>query len=59
MIGLGVILGKPTGLSTKMWTGEYTAIDLFFELVPVLNLIPGTKLTIEGGVGLRFFFQET
>ena len=26
-IGLGVILGEPTGLSAKFWTGERTAVD--------------------------------
>ena len=25
--GLGLILGEPTGLSAKIWTGEHTAID--------------------------------
>ncbi len=25
--GLGLILGQPTGLSAKIWTGEHTAID--------------------------------
>ena len=124
-IGLGVILGEPTGLSAKMWTSENTAvdaalawsfvgngfihvhadilmhsfsievdqgslpvyfgigakldlasnlglgvripfglaylfesapIDLFIELVPILNLIPGTKFSVEGGIGVRYFF---
>jgi hypothetical protein len=26
-IGLGIIVGEPTGLSAKMWTGENTAFD--------------------------------
>ncbi len=26
-LGVGVILGEPTGLSAKMWTGDNTAID--------------------------------
>ena len=123
--GLGVILGEPTGLSAKMWTGEYTAIDaalawsfldngyfhmhadmlmhsfvidvnqgqlpfyfgigakldlatnlglgvriplgiayhfesapldIFAEIVPILNLIPATNFDIEGGIGVRYFF---
>lgn len=126
-IGLGVILGEPTGLSAKMWTSANTAIDaglawsfigngyihvhtdvlmhryaidvdqgqlpvyfgigakldlasnlglgvripfglayffestpmdIFLELVPVLNLIPATKFTIEGGIGVRYFFKR-
>ena len=26
-LGVGIILGEPTGLSAKMWTGEITAFD--------------------------------
>lgn len=124
-IGLGVIIGEPTGLSAKMWTSEKTAldaalawslvgngyihlhadmlmhsfaievdqgqlpvyfgigakldlasnlglgvrvpfgmaylfesapIDIFIELVPILNLIPATTFSIEGGIGIRYFF---
>lgn len=55
-VGIGVVLGEPTGLSGKIWTGEKTAIDAFFELVPVFNLIPATVISLEGGVGIRYFF---
>ena len=124
-IGLGVIIGEPTGLSAKMWTGDHTAvdaalawslvgngyihlhadmlmhsfaievdqgqlpvyfgigakldlasnlglgvripfgmaylfesasIDVFVELVPILNLIPATTFSFEGGIGIRYFF---
>ncbi len=26
-LGVGMILGEPTGLSAKMWTGKMTAFD--------------------------------
>lgn len=124
-VGIGVVLGEPTGLSGKIWTGEKTAIDAalawsfagrgfihmhadllihsfaidvdqgqlplylgigakleigssfgagirvplgvaylfesapvdaFFELVPVFNMIPATVISLEGGVGIRYFF---
>ena len=124
-LGIGVIIGEPTGLSAKMWTSEKTAIDaglawsfigsgflhihadmlmhsfaidvdkgqlpiyfglgaklvlandlglgvripvgmsylfesapidIFIELVPVLDLVPATAFTFEGGVGIRYFF---
>jgi hypothetical protein len=130
-LGLGVILGDPTGISAKLWTGKAIALDgavgwnlerylhlhagmlwhnygllrvaqgelplylglggrlflhetegqekdqshlgirgvagleylfahipldLFAEIAPVFDLIPGTELGIEGGAGLRFFF---
>lgn len=121
-LGLGFILGEPTGLSGKMWLGGNTAIDgaaawsfgdngalhlhadyllhnhellefasiyyglgakvklmddvqmgirvpiglvhelreapidIFLELVPGLNLIPGTNFNMNGGVGARYYF---
>jgi hypothetical protein len=125
-IGLGIILGEPTGLSAKLWTGktmafdagaawsfvsggffqvhgdllfhnfdlfkaytgkwalyygfggrvkfadqtivsvrvpvgisyqfEKTAIELFFEVVPMLDLLPATEVGISGGAGFRYFF---
>jgi len=125
-LGLGIILGEPTGLSAKLWTGktmafdagaawsfvsggffqvhgdllfhnfdlfkaytgkwalyygfggrvkfadqtivsvrvpigisyqfEKTAIELFFEVVPMLDLVPATEVGISGGAGFRYFF---
>jgi len=125
--GLGLIIGEPTGLSAKYWTGESTAfdgslawsvngrydaihlhadflkhkfglisvdkgqlplyfglgakvvmandpvigiriplgisyifdgtpLDAFFEIVPVLNLIPSTEFDVDGAIGLRYYF---
>ena len=125
-MGLGVIIGEPTGLSFKTWTSENTAIDaaaawsfvgdghlhihadflrhsfgifdlnngqlplyyglgakvvlanetvigaripigldymfadapldIFFEVVPGLDLTPATDFAINGGLGIRYFF---
>jgi hypothetical protein len=125
-IGLGIILGEPTGLSAKMWTGkttafdagaawsfvsggffqvhadflfhnfdlfqvetgkmalyygfggrvkladktivsvrvpigisyqfEKTAIELFLEVVPMLDITPATEVGIGGGAGFRYYF---
>jgi hypothetical protein len=118
---LGIIVGEPTGLSAKFWTGANSAFDLglawsfsgqgsmhihsnyllhntldnqdlalyyglggrllmrddpkvgiriplglqyvipdsrlglFFELAPMLNLIPDTEFDVNGGLGLRYF----
>ena len=30
--------------------------DGFLEIVPVMNLIPSTRLDLEGGIGARFYF---
>lgn len=31
-------------------------LDVFFELVPVLDLMPSTDFDLTGGVGIRYFF---
>ncbi|MFW6159704.1 MAG: hypothetical protein ACOC57_01015 [Acidobacteriota bacterium] len=124
--GIGFILGEPTGINLKLWTGNKTALvaaaawsfegkesihfhldylyhqfeaiplekgflpfyygvgirvkngrqerlgvrlplglnyhfkkvplDIFAEVVPVFDLIPGTDLHFNGGVGFRYFF---
>lgn len=123
--GIGVILGEPTGLSAKLWTGSSNAfdfgvawsfggsghllvqadyvwhssltkassgglalyygiggrvvfsddpdvgvripigldyifssapIDIFVEVVPILDFIPSTDFELNGGIGVRFWF---
>lgn len=123
--GLGIILGEPTGVSAKLWTGSTNAfdfaaawsfkgdghlllqadyvwhsslertssgnlalyygiggriifrddpligaripvgldyrftsapIDIFAELVPILDLAPSTNFNLGGGIGVRFWF---
>ena len=125
-LGLGVILGEPSGISFKSWLGKWTAwdagiawsidgedalhlhgdyllhdfglfevdegklglyygiggrlriednsrlgvripvgleymfegapVDIFFELVPLLDLAPDTEFLMNGGIGARYFF---
>ena len=125
-VGVGIILGEPTGISIKKWTGSTTAfdlglawslggnnefhihgdylwhnysvfkvdsgklplyygiglrarlatdtqvgvrgviglayifaeapIDIFLEIAPVMDLIPGTAFGFNGAIGARFFF---
>jgi hypothetical protein len=31
-------------------------LEVFFEIAPVLNIVPGLWLDFEGGIGVRFYF---
>jgi len=39
------------------WFPHSTPIDIFFELVPVLQLTSSTGLGIDAGLGIRYFFK--
>jgi len=39
------------------WLPKDAPFDVFFELAPVLDLIPETRLDLSGGVGARYFFN--
>jgi len=39
------------------WFPHSTPIDVFFELVPVLQITANTGLGIDAGLGIRFFFE--
>ncbi len=44
----------PLGL---VWLPDNAPLDVFFEIVPVLDLAPSTNLEGNWGLGARFFFQ--
>jgi len=35
---------------------EQSPLDIFFELGPVLDLTPATRLRLTGSIGIRYFF---
>jgi len=43
----------PVGIE-YIFTG--VPLDIFFELVPLLDLIPSTEFRFNGGIGVRYFF---
>ena len=43
----------PVGLCYEF---EEAPVDLFFEVVPLLDVIPRTRAGISGAVGVRYFF---
>jgi hypothetical protein len=32
-------------------------LDIFFEIVPLLDLAPGTEFGLNGAIGIRYFFK--
>ena len=36
---------------------EETPVDVFFEIVPVLDLNPSTRGSINGAIGVRYYFK--
>ena len=46
-------LRVPVGLAYEF---EKTPIELFLEIVPMLDLVPATELQLAGAVGFRYYF---
>lgn len=40
-----------------VWIPRNAPIDVFLEIAPLLDIIPETDFTVNGGVGVRFFFN--
>lgn len=39
-----------------VWIPKNSPIDVFLEIAPLLDIIPSTDFTVNGGVGVRYFF---
>jgi hypothetical protein len=48
-----ISLRVPVGLSYEF---EKTPVELFIEIVPMLDLIPSTEVGMGGAVGFRYYF---
>ena len=46
------------GVAGIGWFIKDAPIDIFFEVAPVVYLIPGTILKIDGGIGARYYFSN-
>lgn len=44
----------PLGLA---YLFERTALDIFLEVVPILDLIPETEIDLNAAIGIRYFFK--
>jgi len=40
-----------------VWIPRNTPIDVFLEIAPLLDIIPETDFSINGGIGVRYFFN--
>jgi hypothetical protein len=40
-----------------VWIPRNTPIDVFLELAPILDIIPETRFAMNGGIGVRYFFN--
>jgi len=38
------------------WWPHNVPLDIFAEVAPILDLVPKTEFSLEGGIGLRYFF---
>ena len=38
------------------WLPRNTPLEVFLEVAPILDIIPATEFTANGGLGIRFFF---
>jgi len=56
IIETGIILGLriPAGF---VYLVEKIPLDIFVEIVPVMELIPGTMVSGNGGIGIRYFLK--
>jgi hypothetical protein len=60
-IGGRVHFGDKTRLGVRVPVGvsyifPQTPLDIFFELVPILDLAPSTSFNFNGALGLRYYF---
>lgn len=39
------------------WLPAGAPLDVFLEIAPVVDLAPATELSVNGGIGVRFFFR--
>lgn len=38
------------------WWPRSVPLDLFLEIAPIIDLAPATELSVNGGIGVRYFF---
>jgi hypothetical protein len=62
-LGCRIIFGDDDKFGARIPLGmnylfENTPLDIFLEIVPVLDLAPSTELNMNGAIGIRYFFPK-
>ncbi len=60
-IGGRLLLGNQAKLGVRIPVGlnylfANDPIGIFFEVAPVLDLVPSTRFDVNGGIGIRYYF---
>jgi len=50
------LLGARIPIGLVYWP-QSVPLDLFLEVAPILDLTPATEFSVNGGVGIRFYFR--
>ena len=63
-IGGRLGLGSDARLGARVPVGityvfEDDPFDVFLELAPVLDVVPATEFSLQGGIGARYYFNRT
>ncbi len=40
-----------------VWVPRNSPVDVFLEIAPLLDIIPETKFSVNGGIGVRYYFK--
>ena len=40
-----------------IWIPRNAPVDVFFEIAPLMDIIPETTFSLNGGIGVRFYFK--
>lgn len=40
-----------------VWIPRNAPVDVFFEIAPLMDIIPETTFSLNGGIGVRFYFR--
>ena len=61
-LGAKIVMANDPGIGIRIPLGisyifnEEIPLDIFLEIVPVLNLIPSTNFNVDGAIGVRYYF---